>query len=138
MPATSAALGWEDAVPFPRRTRCRLSKTFGKERRALGRYVGHAGGCHLSVTRECHAARTFAQKTVKHSRIFQECEVAGRQGVPRIVFRLLVTVREPLPSLSDSASSATAVFSSAFFRLPTFADFTGVMSLKMSLAAGVS
>jgi hypothetical protein len=64
--------------------------------------------------------------------------VAGRPGIPQIVFRPFAAVRDPLTSLSDSAISATAVFSSAFFRLPTFADFTGVMSLKMSLAAGVS
>ena len=64
--------------------------------------------------------------------------LAGRQGVPRFGFRPFATVRDLLPSLSDSASSPTAVFSSAFVRLPTVADFTGVMSLEMSLAAGVS
>jgi hypothetical protein len=67
-----------------------------------------------------------------------EIAVAGRQGVLRVVFRPLATVRDPLPSLSDSATSPRAVFSSAYFRLPTFTDFTGVMSLKMSLAVVVS
>jgi hypothetical protein len=52
-------------------------------------------------------------------------------------FRLFAAVRYPSPSLSDSASSPTAAVSSAFFRLPTFADLTGVMSLEMSLASGV-
>jgi hypothetical protein len=45
----------------------------------------------------------------------------------------LAAVRDPLQNLSDSASSPTAVFSSAF-RLLTLADFTGVMSLKLSFA----
>jgi hypothetical protein len=43
-----------------------------------------------------------------------------------------------LPSLSDSDSSPVAGLSSAFFRLPTFANLDGAMSLKMSLAACAS
>jgi hypothetical protein len=38
--------------------------------------------------------------------------------VSRITFRPFAVVRYLLPSLSDSASSPIAVFSSAFFRLP--------------------
>jgi hypothetical protein len=64
--------------------------------------------------------------------------VAGRQGVSRFGFHPFAAVRDLSLTLSDFASSATMVFSSAFFRLLTFADFAGAMSLKMSLAAGVS
>jgi hypothetical protein len=64
--------------------------------------------------------------------------VAGRQGVSRIVFRLFAAVGYLLLTLSNSARSPIAIFSSAFFRLPAFADFAGAMSLKMSLAACVS
>jgi hypothetical protein len=48
-------------------------------------------------------------------------------------FRIRSPSFDPMPSLSDSGGSPTAVFSSAFFRLPTLADFTGVMSLAASV-----
>ena len=64
--------------------------------------------------------------------------MAEREGFSRIVFRPFAAVRDPLPSLSESASSPAAGLSLVFSRLPAVADFDDAMSLEMSLAAKAS
>src|SRR2546425_2714182 len=56
-------------------------------------------------------SRRFSRKTLGNTRLEK---LAEREGVPRIVLRPFAGVRSPLPTLSDSASSPIAVFSSAF------------------------